>query len=102
MDFVVAACARDLRPGALTELQAGSWRLAVANVDGRYFAVDNNCPHNGGPLGKGRLIGEEIECPWHGWRWNVVTGRAAWPPSDWRVRRFPVRLENGQIELPDL
>lgn len=81
-------------------VRAGERWYALANVDGTFHAVDNNCPHNGGPLGKGRLEGREIECPWHGWRWDVVTGRSTWPESSWRSRRVPVRVDGDDVLLP--
>jgi nitrite reductase/ring-hydroxylating ferredoxin subunit len=74
----------------------------LANVGGVVHAIDNNCPHNGGPLGKGELHGTDIVCPWHGWRWNVTSGRNSWPGTDWRVSRVPVRIVGDEIQLPVL
>jgi len=45
-------------------------RLAVFNVDGVYYAIDNTCSHRGGPLGEGDLEGTVVACPWHAWRWD--------------------------------
>jgi nitrite reductase/ring-hydroxylating ferredoxin subunit len=71
--------------------------MALVNVDGEVFAIESNCPHQGGPLARGQLDGEVVTCPWHGWRWNVKTGRAVWPPVDWRVPRYETRLEGEDI-----
>ncbi len=97
--WVKVARVGDLRPGTVRTVQAEGRRYALANVGGTFYAVDNNCPHNGGPLGKGRLIGTVVECPPHQWRWDVSTGRCAWPDAHWRVARFPVRVENGDVLL---
>src|ERR1700750_2028167 len=48
--------------------------LALFNVDGTFYAIDNTCPHRGGPLGEGDLDGRFAICPWHAWRWDVTTG----------------------------
>jgi nitrite reductase/ring-hydroxylating ferredoxin subunit len=84
-------------------VQAGERWYAVANVGGSLYAIDNNCPHMGGPLGRGSLKGRELTCPWHGWRWDVTNGRNRWPGTDWRAFRVPVRVVgNGEIQLPVL
>jgi nitrite reductase/ring-hydroxylating ferredoxin subunit len=49
--------------------------IAIANVDGVFHAIDGLCPHQGGPLGTGVLCGTTLTCPWHGWQFDVVTGR---------------------------
>jgi nitrite reductase/ring-hydroxylating ferredoxin subunit len=83
---------------------AGERWYALANVDGAFHAVDNNCPHNGGPLARGRLVNDdrEVECPWHCWRWDLASGRNTAPGTDWRVPRVPVRVVGGEILLPVL
>lgn len=82
-------------------VQAGERWYALINVDGSLHAVDNNCPHNGGPLAKGALDGQTVTCPWHAWRWDVTSGRNIAPGVDWRLPRVPVRvLDNGDIQLP--
>lgn len=83
-------------------VQVGERRFALANVDGSLFALDNNCPHNGGPLGKGRLMGAEVECPWHQWRWDVRSGRCTSAATAWRVPRVPVVVQGQDVLLPDL
>jgi nitrite reductase/ring-hydroxylating ferredoxin subunit len=99
-EYVSVARASELPPGTVTRVLAGDRWYALANVDGTFHAIDNNCPHNGGPLGKGRLVGRELECPWHQWRWDVTTGRACWPSTDWRVLRVPVRVVGDEVQLP--
>jgi nitrite reductase/ring-hydroxylating ferredoxin subunit len=82
-------------------VRAGERWLALANVDGELYALLNECPHLGGPLGKGELEnGAELVCPWHHWRWDVRSGRCVWPPTSWRARRVPVRVEGSSVLLP--
>jgi nitrite reductase (NADH) small subunit len=88
-------------PGAVRLVHAGQRAFALVNLDGAYYALDNNCPHNGGPLAKGCLIGAELECPWHGWRWDVRNGRSTHPVSNWRAMRVPVKLDGDNIQLPE-
>jgi nitrite reductase/ring-hydroxylating ferredoxin subunit len=100
---VTVAQVGDVPPGCVIQVQAGDRFYALANVDGTLHAVDNNCPHNGGPLSKGTLYGRELMCPWHAWRWDVTSGRNSSPGTDWRVSRVPVRvLDSGEIQLPVL
>ena len=64
----------EVAPGEGRIVEAEGRSLAVFNVDGHYYAVDNTCPHRGGPLGEGDLDGAVVACPWHAWRWDVRTG----------------------------
>ena len=86
-------------PGTLRLVCAGERCYALANVDGVYHAVDNNCPHNGGPLARGTLdpAGGRVTCPWHAWTWDVQTGKAIAPPVNWRVITYPVRLDGPHV-----
>jgi nitrite reductase/ring-hydroxylating ferredoxin subunit len=102
VSYVAVARASEIPPGEVRLVQAGERCYALANIDGTFHAVDNNCPHNGGPLGKGSLDGPELVCPWHLWRWNVVNGRNTAPGIDWRVPRVPVRIVGDEIQLPVL
>ena len=100
---MTVANVRDVPPGTVVQVQAGDRWYALANVDGVLHALDNNCPHNGGPLGRGLLAGCELICPWHGWRWDVTSGRNCWPGTQWRASRVPVRVVgDGDIQLPVL
>ena len=98
-----------VRVGSVNEVAGGEGRvvdaagktIALFNVDGRYYAIDNTCAHRGGPLGEGDLDGAVVICPWHGWRWDVTSGANANNPAI-KVACFPVTVEQGEIfvELP--
>jgi 3-phenylpropionate/trans-cinnamate dioxygenase ferredoxin component len=72
-------------------------RIAVCNVDGQFYAIEDVCTHDGGPLDQGNLEADEIECPRHGARFNVRTGEATLMPAVVGVRTFPVKVEGGEI-----
>lgn len=62
------------------------------------FALDNTCPHRGGPIGEGRITGGRVTCPWHEWTFEIATGLCTLNPAA-RLRQYPVRVEDGQVEL---
>src|SRR4030095_4019372 len=70
--------------------------LALFNVDGHYVAVDNTCPHRGGPLGEGDLDGHVVRCPWHGCAWDVLTGANVNNPAV-RIGCYPVTIRDGVV-----
>lgn len=72
---VRVASVADVPPGTGKEVMAGNQIVALFNVDGQFFALDGICPHAGGPLGEGELTGPIVTCPWHGWQFDVTTGR---------------------------
>jgi 3-phenylpropionate/trans-cinnamate dioxygenase ferredoxin subunit len=98
-DWVSAGRADDLGPGQVRVVQAGRNRLAVCNVGNAYHCIADVCTHDGGPLDQGELDGNEIECPRHGARFDVTTGRATCLPAIVPVKVYPVRVENGEIQI---
>jgi nitrite reductase/ring-hydroxylating ferredoxin subunit len=87
----------DLEGGKVVE--ADGQRIAVFNIGGSYYAIENTCPHRGGPLAEGMVTGEEVICPWHGSRFNVKTGSVVTPPARQRVKSFPVRVTGNDVEI---
>jgi nitrite reductase (NADH) small subunit len=86
----------DLAPGAGLIVDAAGRSLALFNVDGVFCAIDNTCPHRGGPLGDGRLAGAIVTCPWHGYRYDVRTGRHQLNAA-FSVPCYPVTVEGGGV-----
>ena len=97
-DRVVADVA-DIPPGSARVVECDGKRLALCNVDGAFYAVDDVCTHDGGSLDQGELIGDEIECPRHGARFSVVTGRVTRLPAMMPLRTYPVSVEDGRISV---
>ena len=70
--------------------------LCVANVDGEFYAMDNECLHRGGPLGQGTIEDGKVVCPWHGWRWDPKTGLAEHSAAA-KVAVRELRMESGDV-----
>ena len=81
MAFERAAKASDVAPGTIREVKVGALTVALANVGGTFYAISNTCLHRGGPLGQGTLEGKVVTCPWHGWQFDVTTGKASMNPN---------------------
>ena len=82
--------------GATVELLNGT-ELALYNVGGEFYAIENFCPHKGAPLADGRLCGHTIECDWHGWRFDLRTGTCLTNRS--AVETYEVIIEDGWIKI---
>jgi len=95
------AAVAEIAPGSAREFTAGGRVIAVFNVDGNLYALDGVCPHAGGPLGEGTLEGSVVTCPWHGWQFDVTSGRNCLNP---RIEHsaFPLKVEANDVyvELP--
>lgn len=90
--------------GQVIVVHAGSRRLALCHpTENEWYAIDDVCTHDGGPLGEGELLGYEIECPRHGAHFDVRTGEALTLPATRPVNAYRVRVEDGQVfvELPE-
>ena len=73
--------------------------IAVFNLSGSYYAIDDECSHAGGPLSDGCVEGDEVECPWHGARFNVKTGAACCAPAADGQATYPVRVSGDDVEV---
>jgi nitrite reductase (NADH) small subunit len=71
----------EIAPGQIREFQLDGHTVAIANLNGSFYAIDNTCLHRGGPLGQGVMDGQKVTCPWHGWQFDVTTGKAALNPA---------------------
>ena len=98
---VLVAAVADIPAGEGRVVDAQGKAVALFNVDGTFYALDNGCPHRGGPMGEGDLEGTVAVCPWHGWRWDVKTGANANNPAV-KLACFPASVEDGRVyvELP--
>lgn len=85
-------------PGTALERVVADRVIALFNVDGKLYALDGVCPHQGGPLGQGALSGCTVTCPWHGWQFDVTSGQNQLSP---RIVQpgFDVRVEDEWIVI---
>ena len=77
-------------------VEADGKPLALFKAQGAFYALDNTCPHRGGPLGEGYLEGVEVTCPWHAWTFDVTTGQCQ-TVSGVKQKTYPVKAEGGDI-----
>ena len=97
--FVKAAKTQDVALGSGKRVEVSGKKIAIFNVDGKYFAIDDTCTHKGGPLSEGGLDGKEITCPWHGAVFDVTNGEVLGPPAPKPVSRYDVRISGNDIEV---
>ncbi len=96
MAFVRAGKVTDIGPGIIRELQVEGKSVAIANIGGKFHAISNTCLHRGGPLGQGSLMGSVVICPWHGWAFDVTSGKLSHNQTA-GVACFPVELRGEEI-----
>lgn len=110
---VAVAQANEIQPGQHKVVMAERWEIGIFNIRGEYYALRNYCPHQGAPLCRGAVhgttlpsqvhqfiygrAGEIVLCPWHGWEFDIRTGRSLVDPDKVRTRSYPVIVENGTI-----
>lgn len=99
MAFQKVANVGDVPPGTSKVFEIGDRAVAVCNVDGSLYAIDDLCTHDGASLDQGELDGCEIECPRHGARFDVRDGSATELPAVVPVDTFAVRVEGDAIEV---
>ena len=95
MSLARVAAVADVPEGEVRVVECGERSLALSNIDGELFAIDNVCTHDGGPLGEGRLRQGRVICPRHGAAFDARTGRALTLPAVRGVSAYPVTLEDG-------
>jgi 3-phenylpropionate/trans-cinnamate dioxygenase ferredoxin subunit len=93
------ASTADVPPGSVRVFQVNGRSIALANLDGAFYAVDNLCTHDNGPLGEGTLWNGTIECPRHGARFDIKTGAVKALPAVRPVRAYPVRLDGDEVSV---
>jgi nitrite reductase (NADH) small subunit/3-phenylpropionate/trans-cinnamate dioxygenase ferredoxin subunit len=95
--YVAVARVRDVPPGTATTVEVEGHTLALANVEGTFWAVQNQCPHAGGPLGEGKLDGWSLQCPLHAATFDVRNGEVLGGPATTAASVYPVKVENGAV-----
>jgi 3-phenylpropionate/trans-cinnamate dioxygenase ferredoxin subunit len=98
-DFIKVAETSDIPAGSVKVVVVGDRRIALCNVDGQFFAIDDLCTHDGGPLDQGELDGDVIECPRHGARFDVRTGKVLALPAVKTLNTYPVEVEGSEIRV---
>ena len=88
----------EIQEGKSIVVEVDNKPIAIFNVAGKFYALDNVCPHRGGPLGEGYLEGLEVTCPWHAWSFNVTTGDCESQPG-FKQPTYRVKIEGDDITV---
>lgn len=97
--LVKVADTKDVPVGGCLPVEVAGRKLALFNIDGKYYAIDDTCTHSGGSLSEGDLHGNVVRCPWHGAEFDVNTGEALSPPAPGGVTCYKVRVEGNEIAI---
>lgn len=95
--WVKVAGVSELSEGQGKTVVAEGKSLALFRHEGKYRALDNTCPHRGGPLGEGHLEDGEVVCPWHAWAFEVTSGKCRVLPGQADVKTYPVKVEGNDV-----
>jgi len=96
MAIVRVASVNEVKEGEGRVVSANGVPIALFKVDGEFYAIHNTCLHKGGPLGEGFLDGNVVTCPWHGWQYDVTTGKNVMMPNI-AVKKFNVKIEGNDV-----
>jgi nitrite reductase (NADH) small subunit len=99
MPFTRVAAVHEVPVGTGKQLVVGGRTVALFNVEGAFHAIDDTCPHRGGPLSEGELAGTEVTCPWHGARFDVASGAVLGPPARSAVASYKVQVVGDEIQI---
>jgi glycine betaine catabolism B len=92
-DFVKVAETKDIQPSNMIAVEVDGEKVCVANVEGKYYAIGNVCTHMGGPLAEGKLEGYVVQCPWHGSRFDITSGKVLRPPAMREEPTYEVKVK---------
>lgn len=99
MSWLTVAAADAIAPGDFAQVEVNDALVAVFNVGGRFYAIDDICTHDGGGLAGGAVDGDVVICPRHGARFCLRTGAALTPPAYEPVRTYETRVVDGVVEV---
>lgn len=99
MAFVKVATVSEVPAGQAKQAKVGDKTLAVFNLNGNFYAIDDTCPHRGGPLSEGDLQGHEVTCPWHGAAFDVTSGAHLSPPARSDVASYKVQIVGEEVQV---
>jgi 3-phenylpropionate/trans-cinnamate dioxygenase ferredoxin subunit len=100
-EWVNAVSTADLGPGENVIIEVDDAMIAIFNLAGEFFAIEDVCTHDGSEIASGCVIGEEIECPRHGAKFNIKTGAVTTPPAYEAIDTFPIRIVDGIVQVKD-
>src|SRR5262245_42442586 len=99
MVFTKVATVAEVPAGRSKQVTVNGVKVALFNVNGTFYAVNDTCTHRGGPLSEGTLTGTEVECPWHGAKFNVTNGQHLSPPARSGVASYKVQVVGDEVRV---
>lgn len=97
--WIDVATVESFPPGSCKVVSTDDMPIAVFNLNGRFYAIDNICSHENAELSDGHLEGEDIVCPLHGAHFSVITGMVTAPPAYEDLKTFPVQVVGGMVQV---
>ncbi len=98
-EFVTVATTDEVKAGERIVVEVNDHYIAIFNVDNRYYAIEDVCTHDNGPLAEGTLEGTTIECPRHGARFDITTGKVLSMPAVKDVPRYQLQISGDEIQI---
>ncbi len=98
-NFVSVAKVSDFDNQSAKCVEVGGRTIALFKLGDDFFAIDDTCTHEGGPLSEGSIEDDEIECPWHGAHFNIRTGKVTLDPAEDDISTYNIRLSGDVIEI---
>lgn len=96
--FIKVATKSEIPQNTIREFEVSGVMLAIANLNGEFYAVENSCTHDGGPLGEGEVVdGCCVECPRHGAKFDLKTGDVTSLPATTPIKNYEVKVEGDEI-----
>ena len=92
--WIHAGKTSDITEGSAIILEHENKKIAIFKSDGKFYAIDNTCPHRGGPLAEGCLENLRVTCPWHAWTFDVKTGACETVPAV-KLKTYQVKVDKG-------
>jgi 3-phenylpropionate/trans-cinnamate dioxygenase ferredoxin component len=99
MPFTKVASLSEVQPGKGKQIDVAGRKIALFNIDGKVFAIDDTCSHRGGPLHEGTCANGEVTCPWHAARFDLATGSHRCPPARSGVQAFAVQIVGDEVQI---
>ena len=96
-DYVKVAEGKEIQPLTMKAVEVNGEKICLANIEGKYYAIGNVCTHLGGPLAEGKLEGYEVQCPWHGSRFDIRTGNVVRPPALRSEPAYEIKVEDDNV-----
>ena len=99
MPFTKVATLSEIQPGMGKQVDVGGRKIALFNIEGKVFAIDDTCTHRGGPLHEGTVANGVVTCPWHGAQFDLATGNVVSPPARTGEKSYPVQIVGDEVQI---